>query len=464
MTTHVGPADRDQPSATVAVPSRLGPDLTAVAALDAVFVAAFLWWQSGGLDALAVPEAVIGSVGRLVGLVAANLLLMQVLLMARIPWLERYLGLDQLVRLHRRLGATSVCLVVTHVVLIVISRVEPDDSSALGRFWALATESPVMVLAFVAVSLLVLVALTSIRGVRRRVPYQRWHLLHLYAYLGVGLALPHQLLVGTAFAGSTLATAYWWTLYLLTALGVLTFRVARPIVTSLRCRIVVDEVVPEGAGVVSVHLSGRDLDRLPVRPGQFFFWRFLGGWEGLRANPFSLSAGPLPGRLRITVRGIGDGSRRIAALAPGTKVFVEGPFGAITGARRTGRPLLLVAAGIGITPLRALLDELDDVDLRTTTLLYRVSGRDEVIFATELEAFAARGMRLQYLQGPRAESGWLPAGIAASDIDLLDALVPDIVDHDAFLCGPPVWMALVRDSMQRAGVPDERIHAEEFGW
>jgi len=137
---------------------------------------------------------------------------------------------------------------------------------------------------------LVMTVATSLRAARRRLRYESWHLLHLYAYLGVGLALPHQLWTGQEFLASTAATVFWWSLWALAAGAVLVWRVGLPLWRNARTRLHVTAVVPEAAEVVSVHLTGRHLDRLPAQAGQFLTWRFLHRQGRTRGNPYSLSA------------------------------------------------------------------------------------------------------------------------------------------------------------------------------
>ena len=102
-----------------------------------------------------------------------------------------------------------------------------------------------------------MVVVTSIKAARKRLRYESWHLLHLYAYLGVGLALPHQLWTGQQFLTSTAATVYWWTLWAAAAGAVLVWRVGLPLWRSARHRLRVTSVVREGDGVVSVYVAGR---------------------------------------------------------------------------------------------------------------------------------------------------------------------------------------------------------------
>ena len=212
---------------------------------------------------------------------------------------------------------------------------------------------------------------------------------------------------------------------------------------------------------MSVHLTGRDLHRLPVRAGQFFVWRFLDGPGWSRGHPFSLSARPHPSSLRITVKDLGDGSRRLADLRPGTRVLLEGPYGALTTGRRTRARATLLAAGIGITPLRALLEELPP----GSTLVYRAGDESELVLRAELDALASsRGGRVTYLLGPRAGDGsWLPAAWGhLGDAAALRQLVPDIAGQDVYVCGPEAWTDAAIAAARAAGVPDAQLHVERF--
>ncbi|MFG2041849.1 ferric reductase-like transmembrane domain-containing protein [Dactylosporangium sp. NPDC048998] len=438
----------------------------AAGAVLSVLVVVGLWLTGHGPQAALMPGGPATTTGRLSGLVSADLLLVQVLLMARIPWVERAYGQDALARRHRTVGFVSFWLMVAHVVLITVGYAQTSDTGLVTEAWDLVATYPGMLLATAGTALLVAVVALSVRAARRRMRYESWHLIHLYAYLGVGLALPHQLWTGTDFASSPVATAYWWGLWAAALGAVLVFRVGLPVFRSAYHRMRVESVVFEAPDVVSVYIRGHRLDRLPARAGQFFLWRFLDGPGWTRAHPFTLSAGPRADVLRITVKDLGDGSARIRHLTPGTRVLVEGPYGALTAERRDRYKVLLVAAGVGITTMRALLDDLAPAGA-AATLLYRVRSLDDAVFRHELDSFARHyGVRVVYLDGHRPRTGsWLPARYAArNDPAGLRRLVPDVAEHDVFLCGPPPWMAAVRGTLAACGVADERIHAEEFAW
>ena len=436
----------------------------AAAALGLLVVTA-LWVANGGVRQVSAGGwAAGGAIGRLAALWSADLMLIQVVLMARIPLVERAFGQDTLARWHRWTGFTSFLLLLAHVTLATLSY--SRGRGVARQFWTFVVDYPGMLLATAGLIALVLVVSTSVRAARRRLRYESWHLLHLYAYLGVGLALPHEIWAGSEFVANPAARAYWWTLYAAAAGSVLIFRLGMPLWRTARHRLVVDHVVEEAHGLVSVYFQGRRLDRLPVRAGQFFVWRFRDGQGWSRGNPFSLSGPPHSNQLRITVKRLGDGSARVATLAPGTKVLIEGPYGRLTAESYRGGPVTMLACGVGITPLLALLWDLP-YGHGQATLIYRARHAQEVAFLDEIEWLARqRGVRLVPLIGPRAHpTSWLPAEYADyTDTEALRQIAPDLANHDIYLCGPDAWTTAVRAAARAAGVPPTHLHRERFGW
>jgi len=170
--------------------------------------------------------------------------------------------------------------------------------------------------------------------------------------------------------------------------------------------------------------------------------------------------------MRITVKDLGDGSHGAAALRPGTRVLFEGPYGRLTGEHYQGGPVTMLASGIGVTPLLALLWELPYAPGQAV-LIYRTHSADTAAFRAELETLAARrGARVVHLPGARANRhSWLPNEHAhLDDADALRRLVPDIAHHDVYVCGPMEWMTAARSATLRAGVPAGRVHHESFAW
>jgi predicted ferric reductase len=432
-----------------------------------MLVVVALWVAGGGVQGLAQAGAGLTSLGRLTGLVASDLLLVQVLLMARIPLVERTFGQDELARRHRWVGFWSFSLVVVHIVAITVGYAAATPGGLWATIVGFVVNYPGMLLAVAGTVALVGVIVTSVRAARARLRYESWHLLHLYAYPGLGLALPHQLWTGKDFLTSPAATVYWWTLWAAAAASVLVWRVGQPLWRSLRHQLVVEQVRAENDRVTTVVMRGRMLHRLPVRAGQFLQWRFLDGPGFTRGHPYSLSAAPDGRTLRITASHLGDGSSRLADLRPGTKVFFEGPYGRLHGGVRTRRKVLLMASGIGITPMRALLEELDQRP-GEVTVLYRAGSHQDRILVDELTSLAGiRQARLFVVTGHRAKSrsSWLPEHAAhLGDVQALRQLVPDVATHDVFICGSPGWMDAAERAVILAGVTREHVHIERFGY
>jgi ferredoxin-NADP reductase len=356
---------------------------------------------------------------------------------------------------------------VAHIVLITLGYAAASPKGVWGTVVDLVVSYPGMLLAVAGTVALVMVVVTSVKRARARLRYESWHLIHLYAYLGAGLALPHQLWTGQEFLSSPFSTVFWWGLYAVAAGAVLAFRVGVPLWRSLRAPIVVSDVRAEGSDATTVTVSGSGLAHLPAQAGQFFVWRFLSGNGWTRGHPYSVSAAPDGRTLRLTAAHLGDGSAALATLRPGTRVLVEGPYGRLHPGLRSRRKVLLMGAGIGIAPLRALLEALPQQP-GDVTVVQRAGSPSGLVLAHEIrDLAAARGARHVVVEGHRVpgRDSWLPAQAAhLTDAQALLELVPDVRDHDVFLCGAPDWMDAARVAALECGVPADHVHLERFAF
>lgn len=441
--------------------------LAAVVVIWATSLVVIAVWVAGGevQSLLAGGADSLNALGRAAGLASANLLFFQVLLMARVPLFERGFGRDGITRMHRLVGFWSFALFTAHIVLQILGYAVEAGINPIEQAWQFVWDYPGMLLATAGTGLLLLVVVTSVRRARRRLRYESWHLLHLYGYLGVGLAIPHMLWTGADFAASPAATVYWWAMWGVTAATVIVFRLGMPLALSLRHGIRVGSVERDGRNGVAVRMAGRRTDALRARGGQFFVWRFLDGAGWTRGHPFSLAADPADGELVISARLVGDGTHRLAALRPGTRVLIEGPYGTMTADERRGGHLLMIGAGAGVAPLVAILEEAEWAP-GEATLIVRDHTEAGALRADAIARLVReRGLRHAPLAGPRAHTGspWLPLSHAQwSGPDLIRYVSPHTADTDVFLCGPSLWMDAVRSDLRRAGVTADRIHLEAF--
>lgn len=401
--------------------------------------------------------AVISSFSRLCALVGTYFALLGILLVSRIPWIEQGVGHDRLITWHRKLGPYSLFLVGFHVLFVTVGYAGQDHIPLYRQLWSFFTEYPWMWAALGAFILMTTAGVTSYKKARAKMSYETWWVIHIYTYLAIALSFMHQVLDGPMFIGHPLNRAYWTGLYLFMGLSVITWRVGIPVARSIRHNLKVNRVVVEGPGVISIIMRGRKLHKLAAEGGQFFGWRFLARNHLMISHPYSLSAAPTEHLMRITVKDLGDHSRSLAFLKPGTRVFVEGPYGAFTAGRSSRRHVVLIGGGVGITPIRAIMEEFrPGVQM---DVIFRVSREEDLVFRQELDYLAAQsegGVRIHYLVGSRQQ---YPMDAAS-----LMKMIPLFADSDIYICGPAPLVESVRKAALDAGIPKNRFHDEAFAF
>jgi predicted ferric reductase len=393
------------------------------------------------------------AVGRVAGMTGTYLLVVLVVLMSRLPWVERTIGQDRLVRWHRRIGFWPVGLLTVHVTTLVWGYAVSNGVGIWSQIVQFLLHYDGMLMAVVAYLIVVVASVTSYSRVRRHLRYETWWSIHLYLYLAVGLAYLHEVRTGIVFLWHPTPTFVWTFLLVLTALLVAAFRLGAPLWLNLRHHLRVHEVTEVAPDVYGVVVTGRRLDRLPISGGQFFQWRFFAPGMLLHSHPYSISAMPQRRFLRVTIKALGDQSGQVGTLRPGTRALIEGPYGLFTRHAQSSSLVVLIAAGVGATPIRALLEDLSPTT-RVTTIL-RASHADDLVHSTELESLTtARGGTFHALVGSREDVPLTTATLAH--------LAPDLARSDVYVCGPIGFTRLVGRAARELGVPRRRLHVEGF--
>lgn len=418
----------------------------------------WLWYHGGNVNGVHSTGELLTSIARITGLLGAYSALIQVLLLARLPALERRVGFDRLTVWHRWNGHACLYLILGHVVFSVLGYASMDRFTTQKEISTMIWGGvyPGMILASVATFLFIAVVLSSIVIVRRRFRYETWYLVHLTVYAAIALSWFHEIPTGNELVIDKNAQHYWNSLFIATLVLLLVFRVGEPLLNAFRYRLKVAEVVVEAPGVVSLRIAGRGLDRLHAQAGQFFLWRFLSRRDWWKSHPFSLSEAPDGRSFRITVKSLGDFTSRIGEIAPGTRVVAEGPFGVFTDRfRRRDKKLVLIAGGIGITPVRALVEEIRG----ELVVIYRVLAERDIVFRDELERLAAeRGFVLHIVVGDHRTD----EGRNHLSPDHLRELVPEIADCDVYVCGPAGMADALATNVRHTAVPSRHLHIERF--
>jgi len=392
------------------------------------------------------------------GFLALSTLAMQFVLTARFQWLAPPFGTDLVYAFHRHVTAVCLGLALLHP-LVLFS----DDLRGLGR-WLLPWEAPGPYAAgVVSLYALGLVALTSWGRRRLRLPYEAWRRLHgAAAAAAVLLGLWHAARAERLLASPV--TRWLWIAWTLAWVGLLVrVRVLKPLTLAARPW-VVREVRAERGRVVTLSLEPQGHVGFRFRAGQFA-WVTLGGspFAG-REHPFSFSnsAHQHP-RVEVSVKAVGDFTRRALDTRPGARAYVDGPYGTMG---VDGFPdadgYVFVAGGIGVAPCLSMLRTLADRgDRRPCLLVYGTADWEATPFREAIAALTERlDLRVVHVleRPPAAWAG--ETGLVTEP--LLARHVPGGGRHGYFVCGPPPMMAAVERALLRLGVPHGQLHSERF--
>jgi predicted ferric reductase len=397
---------------------------------------------------------IITTISRVAALTGSYLALVGLMMVARIPWVEHAVGHDRLVSWHRKSAPYSLFLILIHFLLVVVGYAATDRIRVGAEIWRLVTTYPWMLAAFVAFILFMSAGISSYKRVRAKITYETWWTIHLYTYLGIALSFMHQIQTGVMFINHPLNKAYWIALYVIVAVSIINWRIILPLVKSVKLKLRVERVEVEGPGIISIYVSGRNIAKLGAKGGQFFNWRFLTSEHWYESHPFSLSAAPKNNQMRLTVKNLGDHSSSLVNLKKGTRVMVEGPYGTFTASRTDiRRPIVLIGGGVGITPIRAMIEDLPPH--ASVDLIYRTSRSEDLIMKEELESLCdEKGIRLHLMAGPRSE---FPL-----DARALKTLIHNVKDAEFYVCGPTPLTESIKNAAVDLKMPANRVHHEIF--
>jgi predicted ferric reductase len=405
------------------------------------------------------PEVLLVA-GRLAALLGVIGLLFQLMLIGRVKWLERRFGLDKLIRVHHLNGLFALGALGAHPILITAGHAMKARVSfwvQLNDFMASGSALP---LAAAGWLLLFILGAASLGPVRRRMRYEHWYAIHLTAYVAMLLAFLHQTTLGRDFTRSHVLVTLWFGLYSFVAANLIVFRLLGPAFSFWRHRFTLDRLVRETDDVTSVVIRGEALTGFRAEAGQFMFVRFWAKGFRWQSHPFSISRKPDGSEIRLSIKRIGNFTAAIPRLKPGTPVIIDGPHGVFTAAGCRRDKILMVAAGIGITPIRSLAEDFV-VGGKDVLVLYANRDRAGIVFHDELVQLEASHRNLRVIHILSQDAQW-PGEKGRIDGEKILRFAMDVTEREVYLCGPPAMMNDVRRTLTTMGVPRSAIHWERF--
>ena len=443
-------------------------DLVQVLGLAVIWLPVLAFALDGGFTGISTLQDFWSGINRLSALIATSLLIVHVALVARIPWIESVLGLDKLTVAHKKLGKPILYLLLLHLFAAAMNYALIDEIGIGQALVYLSTNFLSVGLAAASLVLFLVVVFSSIRLARKKLSYESWYLVHMLSYAAIFLSIPHQYEFGTDFLNQPLLQTYFTLLYVFVGANLVWFRLLQPLVLSLVANLKVAAVQPDANRTTSITIGGRGVERLGAEAGQFFLLRVMTWAQWWRPHPFSVSSAPSD-VIRFTVGNRGDDTALLQEIEPGTRVILEGPFGVFSESKRTKQHVTLLAAGIGVAPIRALAESLA-AEPGDVTVIYRLTDNSDAALLAEVERIChERGHFLHLVKGPRTQSGSFLPDQAVSErqkpdyVRLLE-LSPLLKESDVYVCGPSGWSASVKHALEELGLPKYQLHLEEFAW
>ncbi len=411
------------------------------------------------------------------GVIGYSWLMVQLLLSARLKWIERGIGQDRLLLFHRVMAPVSVALLVVHFLVKVLLY-----PASLQVFGGVIVFFGFLLVGFVSAALFsgprkegaqdgskkgakdrIFGGLQKLAYGKLKLQYQHIKALHNGTFLLTVIMFLH--VIGSSTAEySKVLRGYFIILFTAAAAAYMYHKLLRPwLFTPVYQVVAIDSPSPEITNIGLELVKGRGVVH---SPGQFAFYRFLKGFPGKEEHPFTISAGAAPSKnnyLSFTAKALGDFTGALPQVPVGSRVKVDGPYGVFTShVVSAHRPRVWIAGGIGITPFlsmaRTLSYEGESREVQRPLLIWNVRLAEDFIYLNEFEPVA---QVVQVLDS--RDTSWKGRRGRITK-ELLEDVLSEETIKDAlfFICGPPAMMQQVRTNLHQLGVDRHRMLWERF--
>lgn len=432
-------------------PSRVRNQTIFYTSLAVVFTITMLGWVNGNSGIIGIPGTRLIILGNLFGLIAVLCILLEILLLARVPFVEENFNLHDILNIHRLTGYVIVAALSIHIASTVLGYAAPNHTALWTQFLHLNTSMDDILKATIGALLLCVATALSVHLIRSKMRYEMWFITHLFLYVAIALTFFHQLNVGSDFLRQQWFVAFWYMIYFI-VFGLLGYyRFVRMFLYEYKHKLRVLKVVKEAKDTYSVYLTGKDIAKLRYIPGQYATWRFIDkSW--IEAHPFSFSSPPGSDTIRITAKAPDKQyADHIKHLKPGTTVLMDGPRGAFLLDKLYDNDVVLIAGGIGIAPylsgIEILLQKSSSV-----TLLYSIRSDEYLSFDKELQDLEKQGLKVKIHRSNK--NGHMTIESIQKYLDSPHCCV--------YLCGPEAMIQSLVPKIKLQGIAASNIFTERF--
>jgi len=392
------------------------------------------------------------------GFIGLAMMALQFVLTARVNRIESSYGIDILLQFHRYTSLVAFFMVLAHPVILFI--VQPETIQLLNFFEApwRARMAVLATLAFLAM------VITTIWRKQLKIPYEPWRASHtILAVLAVGLGFGHAIGVGN-YLGLFWKAVLWSSIMLVSLWLIIYVRLVKPWLMTKK-PYVVEEVISQRGDVWTLALRPLGHGGFTFQPGQFAWLTLNITPLSMREHPFSMSSsGDRADRLEFGIKANGDFTSRIKDVQPGTRAYLDGPYGVFTTERYwDSAGFVLIAGGVGITPIFSiLLTAVERNDDRPFLLIYAASSWEDITYREELEALKeALDLAIVYVLR-KAHDDW-EGETGYVDQAVLEKHIPrHRGSRHYFVCAAPVMMDAVERALFELEVPVTNVHMEHF--
>lgn len=392
------------------------------------------------------------------GFIGLALMALQFALTARINRIEASYGIDIILQFHRYTSFAAFLMVLVHPAILFIAQPETRE---LLNFFAAPWRARMAILGTVAFIVLIC---TTIWRKQLKIPYEPWRLSHsVLSVLAVGLGLGHALGVGN-YLDLAWKAALWAGLALVALWLIIFIRLIKPWMMT-KHPYLVESVVAERGNVWTLALRPWGHDGFRFQPGQFAWLTLNITPFSMREHPFSMTSnGDMCDRLEFGIKAVGDFTSKIKDVKPGTKAYLDGPYGVFTTDRyEDAAGFVLIAGGIGVTPIVSILaTAAERQDDRPYLLIYASKTWEDITYREKIEQLSNR-LDLTVVHVLRQPPDDWTGETGYVDKALLDRHIPaHRGSQQYFVCAAPVMMDQVELALEDLGVPVTHIHMEHY--